>query len=257
MTIYSKDIKTRSTDSGELKGKGSALTHAEMDLNLIYLYADFRNMQIAPYISAYNAGTTYDDTVNKFATYNSYLWKWISPVSGSGVTCGTDPTKWERVMVNEMAHAINRDAYLDRGGSNEVQAKYIPKYKEVTLTSAEILSGSPIELLALTASKYHDIISITAEALIETVSPASIPYDGGSLFIKTTDSTENIFNFIDFFGATTPIIRKGVQAYADGNETQLVRGKSVVAVCDSCTSPANVTGGDYDVLLKIHYLTLE
>lgn len=215
-------------------------------------------MQLAPNIAPYDAGTTYDNTINKYATYNSYLWKWIGATSGSGVTCGTDATKWERIMVNDMAHAMNHDTILDYGGDNEIKALHIPKFVEVTISSADILSGNEIELpISGDATKFVDITSITAETLFEATSPFSTPYDSGSLFIKTTDATENMFEFINFFGCTDKIIRKGVQVYSDGAVSQLIKNKTLVAVFDSGTSPANVTGGDYDIKLRIHYLILE
>lgn len=258
MTIYSKDIKTRETNSGELKAKGTPLTHAEMDANLIALYNDFRNMQYTPEISTYNAGTTYDDTVNKFARYNSYLWKWINASSGVGVTPGTDATKWERIMVNEIAHAKDHDTYFDRGGENEVNAVYVPKYTEITVSSADILSGNEIELFASQgATKFVDIIGITAESLFEETSPFSTPYDSGSVYIKATDSSENMFEFVNFLACTEKIIRKGVQKYSNGSVSQLIRNKSIVAVFDSGVSPAIVTGGDYDIKFRIHYLISE
>lgn len=258
MTIYTKDMKTRSTNSGELKAKGSALTHSEMDANIIAIYNDFKTMQYTPEISVYNAGTTYDNTVNKFARYNSYLWKWIYASSGSGVTPGTDATKWERIMVNEMSHEKDHDTYLDRGGENEISATHIPKYVEITLSSADILSGNEIELsIPNETTKFIDIISVTAESLYEDASPFSTDYNGGNLYLKNKDASENLFEFVDFFACTGNIIRKGVQKYSNGSVSQLIRNKPIMAVCDSGVSPANVTGGDYDVKLRIHYLILE
>lgn len=116
-----EDIILRQEVYSPLSTKGSALDADEYDNNLINIYQDLAELEIAGEISAYGGMTVYDDTENKYATYDNKLWKWINAAASSGVT-PTEGTDWTRVQISDLAHEINKDQYLDRYGVNEISA---------------------------------------------------------------------------------------------------------------------------------------
>lgn len=228
--MESENILLRTTTGSGLTAKGSALTHAELDANFIKVYQDFTELSQSENVATYSALTTYDNTTVKYAVYGGVLWKWIYASSGSGVTPGTNATRWERVFASDMSHEKNKDTALDLGGTNELLLSNMVKHKEVTVTVAEILNGYAAPKLALpdpTVSQYYDVISIVAEALFDTSSPGSTPYDGGSITVRAVGASEAMFKFTDFMDANTNLIRKGVQNFTNGIISQLIKGKGV------------------------------
>lgn len=247
--------KLRVKTGSALKPKGSALTHVELDENFINIYNDFVALQQSSNVDSYSSGTTYNNTTNRYAVYSGVVWKWINATPGAGVTPGTDGTKWNKVFATDLAHDKNKDTKLAEGTTDEIAASNIMKYVEVTVSSAEILTGyaSPVELIAnADAEKYVNVIEITAENLYESVSPASAFYDGGHIYIRCATALENMFKFTDILDQAA-IIRKGERTFVSGTAQQLVRGQGIVAEFNN-GSNANPISGDFDIKFTIFYI---
>lgn len=147
------DILLRTTTGSGLTAKGSALTHSELDANFIEIYNALVSLSQSSSVSAYNAGTEYNNTTSNYVAYASQLWKFINATPATGVTPGTDPTRWIPVYASDLAHRKNSDTYLDEGGANEVSAaslkliddevtgNYAVRTAVANLTSAEVLAG--------------------------------------------------------------------------------------------------------------------
>lgn len=253
--MESENILLRSTTGSGLTAKGSALTHAELDANFIKVYQDFTELSQSENVSAYSALTTYDNTTVKYAVYGGVLWKWIFASSGSGVTPGTNILKWKRVFASDMSHEKNKDTALDLGGTNELLLSNMVKHKSVTVTVAEILNGYSAPKLALpdpATDQYYDVISIVAEALFDTSSPGSTPYDGGSIVVRSVGATEAMFKFTDFMDANTNLIRKGVQQFTSAISAQIIKGKGIeIEFNNGGAAPPEL--GDYEIKFTISY----
>lgn len=253
--MQSSSITLRAKTGTALKVNGSALTHEQLDENFIYIYNDFVALQQSSNVESYSAGTTYNNTTNRYAVYGGFIWKWINATPGAGVTPGTDGTKWNKVFATDLAHDRNKDTKLAEGTADEIAASNIMKYVEVTVPSSEILSGydTPVELIAnADAEKYVNVIEITAENLYESVSPASAPYDGGHIYIRCATASENMFKFTDILDQAA-IIRKGERTFVSGAAQQLVRGEGIVAEFNN-GSNANPSTGDFDIKFTIFYI---
>lgn len=114
----------RQTDYAALVNNGAPLTNDEQDGNLVNIYKDFEALAVTTSVAAYNAGTTYNDDDNQFATYGGRLWQWINTTPGSGQT-PVDGIYWVEVFPTILAHRRNSDTILDEGGANEISAAAI------------------------------------------------------------------------------------------------------------------------------------
>lgn len=121
MSKFTDDLTLLTASYSPLTTKGSALDVSEHDDNFVFIRKDFESLSFTADVAAYDSGTTYDDTDNRFATNGGKTWQWINATPGSGVT-PADGIYWQEVFPAIMAHPINRDTYLDKGGANEISA---------------------------------------------------------------------------------------------------------------------------------------
>lgn len=133
--MNSENIILRETDNAPLTNKGDFITGAEIDSNFIAVYNDFVALAVTLGVTAYDSGTTYDDTDKAYVTYNSKLWQWVNVSSGMGITPGSNDNYWVEVFPTILAHEKNKDTYLDKGGSNETTAQEIRDFIDAGLTS--------------------------------------------------------------------------------------------------------------------------
>lgn len=100
---------------------GVPITNAQYDTNIINFYDDLVMLISGGDVPAYNALTTYDDTIVKYVSYGGFLWMYINAVPAAGVT-PVEGLDWTQIPPSVIAHVKNYDQYLDYGGVNEVSA---------------------------------------------------------------------------------------------------------------------------------------
>lgn len=253
--MESGKIVLREKTGTALKVEGATLSWDILDSNFIHIYNDFVSLSQSSNIDSYSAGVTYNNSTMRYAIYGGWIWKWINATPGAAVTPGTDGTKWTKVFASDLAHDKNKDTKLAEGTANEISVENIFKYVEVTVASANILTGysSPVELIANSdVDKFVNVLEITAENLFESVSPSNVQYDGGTIYIRCATATENQFKFTDILDQDA-IIRKGERVFVSGASQQLVRGQSLIAEFNN-GSNANPSTGDFDIKFTIFYI---
>jgi lysophospholipase L1-like esterase len=118
-------IKLRIGPSSEYIVKDAELTWSETDQNFIILadaIKDLSGNNIGG-IDEYNPAVSYSNTdPDTYVSYNGNTYKYIGSSSSTGVTPGTDETKWELVSAGEFSHRQNTDTKLAEGTENEVSA---------------------------------------------------------------------------------------------------------------------------------------
>lgn len=140
MSINTDTLVLRDTSNPPLINKGAVLDIADFDGNFVKIYNDFLALSVTNGVLAYSAGTTYDDTVVQYATFNGRTWKWINATPGLGITPGTDPLKWLEVFPTELAHRKNSDTILAEGTADAVTAADIRAFIDAGLTTTTDLS---------------------------------------------------------------------------------------------------------------------
>lgn len=114
-------IILRVTTSLGFTTKGSILTWVEEDNNFITLGNAIKALESlnSSNFDAYSSGTAYTITTPAtYVSYNSNIWQAVG--ASTGITPGTDITKWVLVGNGQFSHQKNRDAKLDEGSANEV-----------------------------------------------------------------------------------------------------------------------------------------
>lgn len=151
------DLILRSTTQAPFTTKGSALDHTDFDANMILIGNNIIALNNATLISAWSIATAY--TSGQYVLYSSALWKAVA--SSTGVTPGTDDTKWNLSSIGELAHERNKDTemYVPSGSGlseatidsraiwHAIQAGF--KYKKKSLTKSEVqgLYTTPITVV--------------------------------------------------------------------------------------------------------------
>jgi len=122
--MNSDDLILRSESYSPLTTKGSNLTAANFDDNNINIYKDLLALAFTEGVDAYSSSTEYDDTVNRFATYDGRTWQCIHYEPMTNIT-PSESAYWTEVFPAIMAHPKNQDTILDEGGDNEISAASI------------------------------------------------------------------------------------------------------------------------------------
>lgn len=100
-----EDFILRTTTNAPLTTKGSAISQVERDANWIALYNILVELSQNSTVSTYDAGVTYDDTVNKYVTYNGQLWKYINSTPATDQT-PSEGAYWTAVYASSIARHV-------------------------------------------------------------------------------------------------------------------------------------------------------
>jgi hypothetical protein len=156
----------RATTAAGFINKGSELTWAEADNNLVEIVGSINQISEATQVPLWVNSQTYFQ--GDIVTYDSKLWQWVPEVSGSGVIPSTDPTKWNEVYSGSLLHNRNKDTYLDFGGENQVSAAEI---KSALINAAlpyqyasgfvSFTEGGGLEITTVSSSFNFDVASIS------------------------------------------------------------------------------------------------
>lgn len=144
-------IVLRETSHPPLSTKGSELTYAEWDAQTTKIYDAIQSIVSGTNVTAYDAGTTYDDSSSdvylKFAGYDGRIWQAIGSHSGNTPEEGTF---WTQVTLAELLPDVLKVA--DQSASDGV----VVKHKKLTIESADVLTlnATPITIVDAPGSGY-------------------------------------------------------------------------------------------------------
>lgn len=140
--MNSDNLILRETTFPPLVNKNDFLNSAEFDANFINIYEDLVALCSTTGVIEFDEGTTYDDLINQFASYNGRLYRWIDPAPGAGVTPGTEGASeyWTEIFPTDLAHRKNSDEFLAEGTADEVSAAEIRAFIDAGLTTTTDLS---------------------------------------------------------------------------------------------------------------------
>ena len=132
--------------------KGSELTLAEMDQNIIEIIEAILSLQGVGNVAPYDSGTTYDSTNPTYASYDGNIYQFISLTPEIGITPGTPAAVgiWELVTIGSLTHAQNTDIYLALGTPfqmSAIQIKTIYDSLVITNTYANIVTTKGLNQL--------------------------------------------------------------------------------------------------------------
>lgn len=238
--------------------KGTALTPTELDENaLILLNALVALENPGVEIDSYDPLTNYTGTM--YVAFDSKLWKHIAAGTTSGVTPGTDPTKWTQVQISTLVHERNNDDQLSGlvgGLTRTVTIEQLYnllaggdiKTFDVTITSAEILAlnATPKVLASPGAGNAIQLISCRAEILWQD-SPASISYATNTTLNIKADGADRVQATVASLLAATKAmccvigLTTGVV-----DQTQIVTDADLIAE----VPVGDPTLGDFDIIVS-------
>lgn len=140
--MNSDNLILRETTFPPLVNKNDFLNSAEFDANFINIYEDLVALCSTTGVIEFDEGTTYDDLINQFASYNGRLYRWIDTAPGAGVTPGTEGASeyWTEIFPTDLAHRKNSDEFLAEGTADEVSAAEIRAFIDAGLTTTTDLS---------------------------------------------------------------------------------------------------------------------
>lgn len=140
--MNSDNLILRETTFPPLVNKNDFLNSAEFDANFINIYEDLVALCSTTGVIEFDEGTTYDDSINQFASFNGRLYRWIDPAPGAGITPGTEGASeyWTEIFPTDLAHRKNSDEFLAEGTANEVSAADIRAFIDAGLTTTTDLS---------------------------------------------------------------------------------------------------------------------
>ena len=158
-----KNLIFRSLSASPYITKGASLTWTEEDLNFKIIGDAIQelNTQNTSNFTAWNSGTTYGVTTP--ATYVSHASNTYKAIGTStGVTPGTDITKWVITSAGEFAHVQNTDTKLASGTSNEVTASQLKIVVDAYAKNTSNATNPPTNTENLSQgykfpSKYHTL----------------------------------------------------------------------------------------------------
>lgn len=251
------DLILRSVINAPLTTKGTELTWAELDDNIVTIYNALNELYNSSSIPAYSNAITYDDTVLNYVVYNSRIYKFINAIPAINVTPDTDPLTWLLVFASDVAHRRNTDTILDEGGVDEISAADIKAYIDstfiykikITVTSAEILAlnTTPVLLITHVNNKFIRILSFDVRVLYGTTPYAT--YDTINVYTDTANKAQ----FTAKINASTSIFGAGAQqVMTNATDNQYVVNGDIYLT----SAGGNPTAGDSDIQVYITYQLL-
>lgn len=174
-----RDIILRELVQAPFTTKGSELEWEDMDGNLAALGAYLIAIETSGNIRAYAVDETYE--AGAFVTYDSKLWRQInagSPTAVTGVTPGTDGTKWARATAADFVHEKNRDTQLVDENGDAVTA---------TALKAIVDSGAGEPYVAKTYAELYAMATASPPTLEEgygyKITAPTNDYDSGLVYV--------------------------------------------------------------------------
>ena len=256
----------RSASNAGMTTKGSALTHAEVDQNMIEAFEGIKKLNNTSAFSAYSGATVYNpgDKVN----YNNRLWKRIGEGTTTGVAPDSDPTKWQETSPAELAHERNTDNSLIApagGGYSQatIEARDLwhllqtkLKYKKLSITKAQLqnLMTTPIEVVAALG----DGKIIMPVAVWCKLNFATTAWSDGSVIALRHDTADTYLWVSDAVleSSVSRIIYWQIKTLSSGDAglTQMIANKKLEVYVQG--SPLTIGDADMDLYVEYAEITL-
>lgn len=210
---------TRETNITGATNLNRELTWGEGDENMGWIISQFNALVQNTGLEAYNSGTTYSGT--RYVSYSQNIYKHISSTPTTGVTPGTDGTKWQLTSIGQLVHAQGSDEYLAQGTDHEVSAQdlfdllnsvggitTITSSQAVTMIEAAAVVVGRLYLITTVGANEDEFIAIGADVesfnfLFGKFLGALVPFpvvgvfDGGGAKVKEIFASDpNINNRI-------------------------------------------------------------
>jgi hypothetical protein len=169
--MNSENIILRNATHSPLTTKGDFLTITDFDDNNINIYEDFNSLASSSEIADFDVSIVYDDTLEKYVTYNGRSYMYINASATMG-NLPTDASYWIEIFPTYLAHQKNRDTILNEGGADEVSANEIRAFIDggLTTTTNLSISGHTSDSLNINSSTGTDVTlnaaTITASGLL-------------------------------------------------------------------------------------------
>jgi hypothetical protein len=253
MSILS-DLDTlilRETSHPPLTTKGAELTFAEMDERIIAVYDAVQSIVSGANVTAYDAGTTYDqydpDIRNRFVGYDSRIWQAAyagSPSTFSGQT-PEEGVYWTQVTLAEMLPNIMKIAEMsDTDGVVVKTAKLvIPTAQVLTLNSVPVAFG-----LTVPSGYYVQPISVAASLDYNSIAYAT-NMRVGIRFIGAAAGL-SVFNNAFLSSASDAFFSIG---HSSPTGTNVIVGTDLEVFVET----GNPTAGNSDITIYLTYVLIE
>jgi hypothetical protein len=156
--MNSENIILRNAIHSPLTTKGDFLSIVDFDDNNINIYEDFNSLASSGEIADFDVSIVYDDTLEKYVTYNGRSYMYINASATMG-NLPTDASYWIEIFPTYLAHQKNRDTILDEGGADEVSANEIRSFIDggLTTTTNLSISGHTSDSLNINSSTGTDV----------------------------------------------------------------------------------------------------
>ena len=156
--MNSENIILRNAIHSPLTTKGDFLSIVDFDDNNINIYEDFNSLASSGEIADFDVSIVYDDTLEKYVTYNGRSYMYINASATMG-NLPTDASYWIEIFPTYLAHQKNRDTILDEGGADEVSANEIRAFIDggLTTTTNLSISGHTSDSLNINSSTGTDV----------------------------------------------------------------------------------------------------
>ncbi len=156
--MNSENIILRNAIHSPLTTKGDFLSIVDFDDNNINIYEDFNSLASSGEIADFDVSIVYDDTLEKYVTYNGRTYMYINASATMG-NLPTDASYWIEIFPTYLAHQKNRDTILDEGGADEVSANEIRAFIDggLTTTTNLSISGHTSDSLNINSSTGTDV----------------------------------------------------------------------------------------------------
>jgi hypothetical protein len=198
--MNSDNLILRETTFPPLVNKNDFLNSAEFDANFIIIYEDLVALCSTTGVIEFDEATTYDDSINQFASFNGRLYRWIDTAPGSGITPGTEEASayWSEIFPTDLAHRKNSDEFLAEGTIYEVSARDIRAFIDAGLTTTTDLS-----ITELTGTSFKLNSSTGADVVIPaaTTSEAGLMTASDKLKVQRLSGTNTGDQTLDSLGA--------------------------------------------------------
>ena len=218
--MNSENIILRNAIHSPLTTKGDFLSIVDFDDNNINIYEDFNSLASSGEISDFDVSVVYDDTLEKYVTYNGRSYMYINASATMG-NLPTDASYWIEIFPTYLAHQKNRDTILDEGGADEVSANEIRAFIDggLTTTTNLSISGHTSDSLNINSSTGTDVTlnsaTRTASGLLSSANKIKLDNLTG---VNTGDQTlaslnaEDLYNKVNDFTTINSVLYPTTEA---------------------------------------------
>ena len=236
---FIEDLILRITSQAPFTTKGSPLTNAEIDANMIIIGNEIIGINNPGGVEAYGGGIIYFGT--HYVSYDSKLWKHIY-VGGTttGVTPGTDAARWQRVSIGELITWVQ---------ASDLKRFPLTGWQDVPKANIDTIFSSPVELVAAKANVGFELITVAVR-----VKNWVADYSTNMNLRISVDTADNFQGNITGFLAPTKNLVTRIQASnATAGQGLIVANKKLQLI----GATGDPTGGNFDIQINGYYREID